>query len=800
MLAKRTTRRRRSPSAPSPAPLPSSPPSGYFRRHRLALAIAACALGLPLAARAQLSGASAQPQMLNDDGLYLAPEIIHHLLPAGAAPAIFGLAQRESDMAGQELVLSGNAELRRDQSTVKGDTIRYHVDTDTAYAYGHVVLIRSGDVFTGPRAHIQLGSSEGVIEQPHYHFHLTNGRGQGEQATMVDNERTVLKNGTYTTCQCDGKPAWYLRSSTLDTDSGTGMGTARNAVMFFQGLPIFATPWITFPLNGQRQSGLLPATYSYSSTNGLDVSLPYYFNIAPNYDLTVTPRIMSKRGEMLSSTFRYLEPKYSGTLSFSYLPDDAITKTNRYSISFKHTQDLGNGFGFYANFNRVSDSTVTTDLSTDNSLIVSSQLVFQQEAGLTYNKGPWSILAREERWQTFTTATDTPYNREPELDVKYNKYNVGGFDYGAELDATRFTSTFSSQTQGDRLTFNPFVSYPIVRPGWFFTPKIQWHFASYDLTSIGSSSPAGQPKTFSYNVPTFSLDSGLRYERPVHIFGKDYIQTLEPRLYYVYTPYRNQTFAPIFDTAESDFGLAEIFTDNSFVGGDRVADMSRLTAAISTRFIDAASGDERARFVLAQEYYFRTPEVTLIPGESPTDIAHTDIIAGSTFKIGGGFSTEQAVQYNESRNDLARATVGFGWSPAERRVLNVGYRYTRSNTTLDNEPENQLLASAQWPLTRHISGIAQAYYDVKYRRLTAGLIGLSYDADCWSFAIALQKYTNAASTDSAASTGTRALMQLTFKGFANVDNGLSEEFRSAVPGYTATPLTPTPVSEYSDYP
>jgi LPS-assembly protein len=347
--------------------------------------------------------------------------------------------------------------------------------------------------------------------------------------------------------------------------------------------------------------------------------------------------------------------------------------------------------------------------------------------------------------------------------------------------------------------FNPFVSYPIVRPGWFFTPKIKWHFASYDLTSIASDAPAGQPRNVNVNIPTLSLDSGMTFERAVRIWGSSYIQTLEPRLFYVYTPYRNQTYVPLFDTTEADFGLGELFSDNAFAGNDRVSDESRVTAALTSRLIDAATGDERARFVIAQRYDFRQPRVTLYDTESTANVARTSLIAGSSIKVGAGINVENALQYSQANNYLTQGSVGLAWSPATAHVLNIAYRYTRANTTLDFQPVNQFIVSGQWPLSKNLASVARVNYDMSTHRLIAGLLGLQYDAQCWSLALALEKYTNATSSTSSPSTGTRVLMQLQLKGLSRTDRGLLDQFKADVPGYSSAPADEAPVSRFSEY-
>ncbi|WP_230945447.1 LPS-assembly protein LptD [Burkholderia pseudomultivorans] len=759
----------------------------------IALSIALCT---PRDVAAQLAGAAAQPDRLDDAwGLRIASQLVEHPLAAGQVATTFGIGTAMSGTANQDLSLRGNAELRRGTSVVKADAIHYDVDTDTADAYGHVRIVHDGNAFAGPDAHLQVGSVAGTMTAPHYRFNLTGGSGSGTRVDLLDDTRQIVHDGTYTTCQCTHDPAWYLRASRLDLDEAAGEGVAHDGVLYFAGLPLFASPWMSFPLNGDRQSGLLPPTFGISSTNGYDFALPIYFNLAPNYDLTITPRVMTKRGAMLTTEYRYLSPTYSGDLSVSVLPDDATTHTNRYSITFQHRENLGNGFAAYANYNRVSDASVPSDFSSANSLVIGSQTLFQQEAGVTYDHGPWSVLARVQNWQSFTTTP--PYNRAPELDAKYTRYNVGGFDFGVEANATRFTIPTADSTEGKRMTLDASVSYPIVTPGWYVTPKLQWHAASYDLTSIGSDAPAGQPKNFTVNVPTASVDMGATFERPVRLFGIDMIQTLEPRLYYVDTPYRNQTFAPAFDTAPLDFGLAEVFTSNRFVGGDRVSDMNRLTAGITTRFVEAGNGVELARFVLAQEYYFRASQVTM-PGDVPPSVGPSDVIAGAALHVGGNLELQQAVEYNQSSSELTQATAGIDWKPAAGKVVNLAYLYARANATLDDEQENQVLLSAQWPLTHALSGVGSVDYDLAAHRLVSGLLGFQYAAECWAVSVALQKYTNYNGTTSP-TTGTRVLVQLQLNGLSRIDNGLLQQFRANVPGYS-TPTLPAPTSRFTDYP
>ncbi|WP_175103657.1 LPS-assembly protein LptD [Pararobbsia alpina] len=750
-------------------------------------------------AHAQLSAKAAIPTPVDSPwGLKLAPQVEEHLLGPDEKPARFTISDYAAGTLDQDISLTGSAEIRNTTTVIKAENLHYDQDTDRADAYGNVRLVNNGNTFTGPEAHLKVEANEGFILTPTYHFNSTSGNGHAQQANLLDPERTKIDHGTYTACKCADDPAWYVSASQVDLDSGSNLGVAHNGVLFFEHVPIFASPIMTFPLTGDRQSGLLPPTVGISSTTGLDYTQPYYINIAPNRDLTVAPRIMTDRGVQLSATYRYLSPTYSGTLTVQDLPHDMQTKTNRWAIYFNHTQQLGDGVSVYANYNKVSDATYPEDLGSNDLFTTGTQVLYQQEAGLTYNKGDWSILARVQNWQTLPPST-APYGREPQLNVKWSKYDVDGFDFGVEGDATRFTVTTGDMTEGDRLYLNPYLSYSLIGPGYFVIPKIQEHFTAYNLTYIASTAPAGQPRQLSSAIPTFSLDSGLVFERPVRLFGMDYIQTLEPRAYYVYTPYHNQNFQPLFDTAEADFGLAEIYTENTFVGNDRIADANKVTLGLTTRFINASTGDERARFTIAQQYYFQQQRVTLVPDETLDSANHSDLLLGASMKLGATFATGVAFQYNQSLNELIRSNIGFAWSPAEREVLNVSYRYTRATETLDNVPINQFVVSTQWPITAHLYGVARVNYDFIAHQVVDGVIGMQYDAECWTLGLAVQRYANGIETTGVPGTGTRILAQLELKGFSKIDNGLVEQFRASVPGYTPTPGLPPPNSRFTNY-
>jgi len=785
-------------------------------------AIAMAWLGaIPLAAHAQLSGTAAQPVQLGGPwGLRLSPQLEQHLLGAGDVAASFTIGDYLTGSGDQNVSAQGHAEIRRGVAIIKADTIHYDLDTNLADAYGHALVVNNGNRFLGPEAHLKVDANEGFMLKPYYYFNQSGGSGHANRVDLLDPDRSRFKQAYYTACQCVNpanpanndkttKPAWYMTATTFQMDTAADTGQAFNAVVFFQGVPIFASPYLTFPLDDQRHTGLLPPTYGSSTDNGVDIIVPFYWNIAPDRDLQVFTRYMSERGEQLSGTYRYLSTDYSGTATVQYLPDDQKTHTNRYAIYLQHNEDLGNGFGAYINYNRVSDNQYAQDLGSANIFSEGTVNLYDQEAGLTYNQGPWSILLRYQKFQTLPPST-SPYESTPQFNVRYTQYDDNGFDYGAMADVTRFTIVGDGQYQGDRAVLDPYVSYPVVTPDFYFIPRVQMHLADYNLTTLqtlNSGATVKQATNPSVAIPTLSLDLGTTFERPVTLFGTDYIQTLEPRLYYVYTPYVNQNNVPIFDTADVDFGIAEVFSPNTFVGEDRVADQSRVVAGLTSRFINAATGEERARFLLAQQYYFKPQTVTIDDtatlednnGVPNSSIDRSDMIVGAEFHYGGGLSSQSAIDFSDSQSMIERQVYGLAWAIGDHKVFNIAYRYNRENSTIDNQPVNQGLISAEWPLTTHLLGVARIDYDIGTHRVVDGLVGFQYDADCWSFGLGFQRYaeeTSAGLPDS----GSRVLAQLVLKGLSKIDNGLAAQFSAAVQGYQGLP-GPAPVqAPFSNYP
>ena len=727
----------------------------------------------------------------------------------------FGFADRVEARTDAEVNFIGNAEIRRSGGDVlKADAMRYQTVEDELFAQGHVHVVRDGNVFDGPEMRIRLDDYSGYFVQPEFQLTGTRnrrisperqiitasidplftyrepiasnragfpGRGHAERATFIDRDHMELEDPLYTTCRADNYD-WYIRADTMSIDQTTQTGVARNAKIVFKGVPILATPYLSFPLDDSRKSGFLPPTLSVTSRNGLEYLQPYYLNLAPNYDLTVYPKVISARGLQLGGDARYLLPTLNGDIRAEGLAGDRLSNDkNRYSLSTLNNYSNGNWSG-YANLNKVSDDNYFVDFS--RSIAVSSQRLLPRDAAITYNQPYWYATVHTLRYQTLQDPASPivpPYEQSPQILFHGARLDVlGGFDFTLDVDATRFVHP--TLAGGDRYVFNPSVAYPILRPGWFITPKFSFNTTHYSLRD----QPVGSPTEYTRSLPTGSVDSGLVFERDTSIFGRDLRQTLEPRLFYVRTPYKNQDNLPNYDSGITDFNFAQLFAENPFGGYDRIADANQLTAAVTTRFINNEDGAEIFRAALGQRYYLSPQRVTL-PGGAPIDSSRSDVLAEVSGSITKSLSVDAGVQYSQVVKGFIRSNFGVSYRPEPTKVFNAEYRYRQGDL-------EQVDLSAQWPLTRNLYAVARVNYSTRDRKPIESLAGIEYSGCCWVVRLVGSRYVTGAQT--ATST---LFMQLELNGLARLGSNPLESLKRNVPGYQLVNPPPAAGSPYRDY-
>ena len=683
-------------------------------------------------------------------------------------------AERIEGVSDLEVSATGAAEIRRDELRIFGESLRYNRELGTAEAEGGVRLQSGVDRFFGPRVQYNTLSDTGTVEEPRYLLQRDRtARGGAERLDILGKDRYRFTKATYTTCQ-PGQEDWRLEAAELELDYVEEEGRATSPRLRFFDIPILGAPYVTFPLEDRRKSGLLTPYYAQTTTRGFEFGLPYYWNIAPERDLTLTPVYMAKRGVQLKNHFRYLDRPYAGELRLELLPDDKAFGDSRTGVSWQHAQTLRPGLSAQVDYNKVSDDRYFVDLASQVKQVSVTNL--PQDAVLTYGGAfgstPYSLQARVNRFQTLQDPLAVivpPYHRVPQLNFSTARYDLGGLaDAALPMEYVRFTHP--TLIEGSRHSLSPTLAVPFLAPGWFVTPKLGVRHAGYDL-DLSVPEPARSP---SLSIPWFSLDTGLLFDREARWFGESLTQTMEPRLYYVYVPYRKQDHLPVFDTALADFSYPQLFTENRFSGGDRFGDANQVTLALTSRFLHA-NGQEAFRATIGQRYYFESERVGLTAASPLRTSTESDVLAAIGGRLFTNWSFDATTQYNRIQQHMERYTVGARYSPEIAKVINASYRFQR-------ETIRQIDLSAQWPIAAGWYGVGRYNYSLLDGRLLEGLAGFEYNAGCWVFRAVVQRVQAATQVAS-----TALVFQLEFNGVGQIGTDEAVELlKRNVPGYSVT--------------
>lgn len=683
---------------------------------------------------------------------------------AGKAGPLFVTADRIESTTANVIEASGHVEARQAGQNFFANWLRYDTTLSQVEARGQVRLEQTTLQVAGDTLKFNLDDYSGELTQPVYRFPAQQGRGNADRIEFIDENHFKLQDATYTTCSVDNDD-WFLKVGDLDIDRTRSVGTARHASLQFLGVPILYTPWVDFPLNDARKTGMLAPTFGTTERSGLDILVPYYLNLAPNYDATLYPRLLSKRGVQLGGEFRYLLAGARGENRLEYLPNDSEAERSRWSAALKNETTLNANTQAGMVFNRVSDDDYFRDLS--NLISITSLTHLNREAWLTTQHANWHAELRAQSYQTLQDSTSTihilePYARLPQARLGMTKTFGNGLEFRLDSEATRFAHP--TQTEGTRALAYPTLRLPLANSFGFFTPQIGWHSSYYDLDD------SVDKQRISRNVPILSLDSGVTFDRPFRLAGHDFEQTLEPRAYYVYAPYRNQDAIPVFDTALLDFSYAQMFTENQFIGGDRVNDANQLTLAVTSRFIEAESGLERLQVTLGQRYYFSAQQVSL-PGVPPRTSSATDLLAAVSGQITRDWRIDTAWQFDTQNGTTIRQNLGASYRPGPGRALNFGYRFIDQTT-------EQVDLSAQWPLARRWYGMFRYNYSFQDDKLVEGLAGLEYNGGCWAVRAVFQRLATKEdqSTDA-------LFFQLELSGMGRLGANPLDVLKQSVPGY-----------------
>jgi len=722
----------------------------------------------------------------------------------------------------------GKVKLTQGDLIVRADEVTHTHEDNVAQAVGNVRITRRGDFYSGPALTLKLDTLEGEFVHPTYRFARTGAGGQADLVEFLGNNRLRATNATYSSCTPEntadgqpGEPDWVLSTSKVTMDIDANEGRAEGAVIRFLGVPILGAPVLTFPLTDARKSGWLPPSFDVDNKSGFELAEPYYWNIAPNQDATLTPTLSTRRGAGLDAEYRYLLPSDTGSLHVYTLPYDNVEMRSRGLVDFKHQGDLNTAgdptvTNYELRWRRVSDDNYWKDFSrglpTLTPRLYDSHATIERQLNTrNWGLGPsqTSLYANVQTWQTLrdlspTADADTqiisPYRREPQVGVRSRSTSEGGWAWTLQSEFNRFTNEDRTRINGDRVHAAAKLEKTMGDSGISLTPRVTLHAVSY---SVDRPLDNGQREATRF-IPTFSLDSGATLERPAHYFGRDLIQTLEPRVQYVYTPYRRQSDLPLFDSAPRDFNQYSSFDENAFTGVDRISDANKLNLGLTTRLLNPLTGEESMRLGLVQGLLFSNQRITPNDGPEVKQNLSDLLLLGST-NVAPHWTLNGTAQFSAQGHRNERSVMGVRYSPGAWRTVNVDYRYTRNS----NE---QLALGWQWPifgqkpplddsmarqavaanttlnLDRPTTGgpsckgtwysVGRLNYSLRDNRFADTLLGFEYDAGCWIGRIVAERLS--VGRDQAS---TRFMFQLELVGLSRLGSSPLRALKDNIPGY-----------------
>jgi LPS-assembly protein len=670
----------------------------------------------------------------------------------------------------QIFTLRGNAVVLYGAQRLDADSITYNTNDGAVDAQGNLHYSRPGLLVNGDHGRLFPDEKRGTLYEADYALPERHGRGQADVIHLLDAHHEQLDKASYTTCP-PGNTDWLLSARQVDLDTEDGMGVAHHARMNLKGVPVLYTPYISFPIDDRRRSGFLIPKIGTSQETGLDVSIPYYWNIAPNYDATLMPRIMSDRGVMMNMEFRYLHRKDRGIFRAEYLPSD--NKYNNKSRSLVSFEDTGRPMPHLATrikASDVSDKDYFTDLG--NTLVQTSQSFLRREAQATYYGNRWLLDTRVLNFQTVdptVAVVNRPYMELPR--VRFSAapaQRLLGLQFNVDSEITQFEKDKS--VTGTRVDMLPQLSLPFERASYYIKPSAGLRHTFYQLNDQAS----GDPKSPQRTTAVADIDAGMFFDRNFQWGESAYMQTLEPRLYYLYVPYKKQEDIPVFDTGNYDFNFWQLFQENRFSGPDRMGDANQLAVALTTRVLDPESGVQRLRASLGQLFYFRDRKVTL-PDQPVVSDNTSDLIGEFGMAISREWNAATEIQWDPNASRTDRGDVLLQYRADKRQLVNLSYRYRRATL-------KQTDVSFLWPLGNVWHLVGRWNYSLEDSTTLETLAGFGYESCCWAIQLVGRSYVNNVNGDR--TNGVYAQVEL--KGLTGIGSQVDNLLERDILGYESS--------------
>ncbi|HEX5353027.1 MAG TPA: LPS assembly protein LptD [Rhodanobacteraceae bacterium] len=663
--------------------------------------------------------------------------------------------------------LSGNTSLQRLDQLLRTDTLTYNVDTTAYDAEGHVRYQERGLLFSASNMQGTTDPEHGVANNVQYQLLTSRGNGVASQAIVLDQDRARLHAVTYSTCELHHR-VWTIEAKTMTMDRDEGVGRAHDVTMRLKGVPFLWLPYLRFPLDDRRQTGFLFPSFGKLSRAGFNFRIPFYWNIAPNYDATFTPVWFTERGAMLDSEFRWLTSTSKGTLDLDYMPHDKVAGRDRGYLNFSNQTSLPGNLQWVTSINRVTDKAWFQDYgqTTGTAVRLLGSSSYLSGGGDWWNAGIGANVYQI----TDPALSDTaaPYRELPRMYFNADRPigAPGGPEWGVNAEAVRFVEP--EKVGGDRFDLYPHLDWPLQGPAWFVRPELGLRYTTYNLPQ-----PVAEdgPRHPSRSVPIFDVDAGLIFEREVHLFGSDYTQTLEPRMYYLRVPYRNQDDIPLFDTQPFTFDFWQLFTTNMFSGADRQENANNLSLALTTRFLDQ-DGVEKLSASIGRIRYFDPQKVTLRPGSQIVDHSGSDYVGNLTIALNDHWRLTTSQQWNPFTYRTDVSTVALQRRLWGDGIVNFDYRY-RQDLLEQAGMSAEVPVGAAWKL------VGSYQYSLREKHIIDAFAGIEWNSCCTRVRLVARHYVY----DFQGDFNNAVMIEIEFKGLGAYGQRTDSLLRNDILGY-----------------
>ena len=685
----------------------------------------------------------------------------------GEIPIIFEVGEVEAQFGANPTArMSGGVLLRRGENHAGANAANYDPTNRSLVLEGDVRYRDPGTQVDSDLAEFSYDSGEVRFEGAEFSLGSSNARGAAQVLYISEAGTLQLGEVSYTTCPPNSND-WLIEADDIDIDTNEGVGVARGMKLRFQGVPILWAPYLSFPIDDQRKSGLLTPEIGSTQRGGNEIRVPYYFNLAPNYDATVTPHLMTDRGLQLQTKFRYLTNSMDGRIIAEYLGNDSRYNDSRSYLDFRHRYFFESGWRNRIQFSEVSDSQYFEDMG--GSLSSSSVTHLNRTLSFDYYTRNLTFFGQVQDYQTIDDAIipeDEPYRRVPQF-VATGVWpdQWAGLQLGFDSELVNFDRDVG--VTGWRMNIAPEVALPVTRPGWFVTPSVVLDHTRYEL----SDTLPGQESSPDRTLPIASLDSGFTLERTMSNSSR--IQTIEPRLLFVHVPFRDQTDLPVFDTITPDLNLVQLYRKNRYLGVDRIADTDQVSLGVTSRILDVSTGRELVAATIGQTRYFSDSDVTL-PGQTFESTESSDYIAEVSFLLNDNMNFDLGHQWGTSGDGTTQSEARFQYQPSSNKVLNFAYRFRRDSLEQGD-------VSFSWPVGKNWNFVGRYNYSFRDNEALEQFFGIEYESCCWGLRLVGRRHISTRDGTQDSSIG----LQLVLKGMASVGTAADKILERGILGYSA---------------